>query len=338
MDVRHRREAARVVDARQESPASRGGRERCEGHVAPHALEFERRPFTSILARLFSNLRELRKVCVVSVISGMSYRWKRGVSGEIKAGGRDIDIVTFVRNRLGFSPDAVQEEILLASQGSGIVNCSRQWGKSTVGAAMLLHEAWTKPGSLCMVASVAEKQSSELVRKVETFAARMGLRLKGDGTHEHSLALPNGSRIVALPGTEGSTRGYSVSLLLVDEASRVPDDVYFALRPTVAMGGGFDAEGVGIPGRIWLLSTPFGKQGFFWREWDKGGEGWARFTVKGENCPRFGKEFLEAERRSMGDEIFAQEYCCHFSDRTGSIFDRELMDDAMVGDALPWSA
>jgi hypothetical protein len=55
-----------------------------------------------------------------------------------------------------------------------------------------------------------------------------------------SLQFPNGSRIIGLPGSEETIRGFSaVSLLLVDEASRVPDDLYMAVR---------------------LMSTPCGKR------------------------------------------------------------------------------
>ncbi len=51
--------------------------------------------------------------------------------------------------------------------------------------------------------------------------------------------LENGSRIVSLPGTEGTIRSYSaVRLLLVDEASRVDDDTIAAVRPMLAVSGG----------------------------------------------------------------------------------------------------
>ena len=45
------------------------------------------------------------------------------------------DAVTFARTRLGFLPDAQQMEVLQSDAKRGILNCSRQWGKSTVAAA-----------------------------------------------------------------------------------------------------------------------------------------------------------------------------------------------------------
>jgi hypothetical protein len=48
----------------------------------------------------------------------------------------------------------------------------------------------------------------------------------GDGGNKISLLLPNGSRIVGLPGTEATDRGYSgVRVLLVDEDARVDEDL-----------------------------------------------------------------------------------------------------------------
>ena len=59
---------------------------------------------------------------------------------SISGGGKGIeveesaDIVTFARERLGFDPDEKQELVLRGGR-RGIVNCTRQWGKSTVTGA-----------------------------------------------------------------------------------------------------------------------------------------------------------------------------------------------------------
>ena len=100
-------------------------------------------------------------------------------------------------------------------------------------------------------------------------------------------------------------RGFSaVSLMLIDEASRVPDAVYRALRPMLAVGGG----------DLWLLSTPFGKRGFFYEAWEHGGDRWARFRLPVDECGRIPADFVEDERRELGDLWFRQEYLCEFLD------------------------
>ena len=67
------------------------------------------------------------------------------------------------------------------------------------------------------------------------------------------LKLANGSRILCLPGKEETVRCFSPSLLIIDEASRVPDDLYRSVRPMLAVS----------KGRLIALSTYFGQRGWF---------------------------------------------------------------------------
>ena len=75
-----------------------------------------------------------------------------------------VDAADFARTQLGFVPDAQQTEVLLSNAKRGILNCSRQWGKSTVTAAKAVHRAYTRPGCLVLVASPGERQSAEFLR------------------------------------------------------------------------------------------------------------------------------------------------------------------------------
>jgi hypothetical protein len=177
-----------------------------------------------------------------------------------------------------------------------------------------LHPAWTSPDSLILAVSGSQRQSGEFLRKVSGFLRRLGEKGRGDGTNRSSLVLPNGSRIVALPEVEETLRGFSaVSLLIVDEAAVVRDEVYHALRPMLSTSDG----------DLWLLSTPRGKTGFFWNEWSSGGPDWTRVSVKAEDCPRIPKSFLEEERRSKGDMHFRREYCCEFVQPENAVFREE---------------
>ena len=84
--------------------------------------------------------------------------------------------------------------------------------------------------------SPSARQSGEFMRKAEEFVRRLGMRPRGDGDNAMSILLPNGSRIVGLPGNETTVRGFSaVSLLLIDEAARVGDD---AVSSDAADAGG----------------------------------------------------------------------------------------------------
>jgi hypothetical protein len=237
-----------------------------------------------------------------------------------------FDGVEFARGRLGFDPDAKQSVVLGNRIRRGLLNCSRQWGKSTVAAAKAVHQAEMTPESLVVVLSPTARQSGEFLRKAGGFVRRLGIRPRGDGDNEISLLFPNGSRIVGLPGTENTVRGFSaVSLMLIDEASRVSDDLYKAVRPMLAVGAG----------DLWLMSTPAGKRGFFYEEWANGGEKWERVAVTGAECSRIPAVFLEEERATMGDRWFRQEYCCEFVDADDSLFDSDLIRAAITDEVQP---
>ena len=42
-----------------------------------------------------------------------------------------LDAAAFARDRLGFDADPIQAQILEVGHTRGLLNCSRQWGKST---------------------------------------------------------------------------------------------------------------------------------------------------------------------------------------------------------------
>ncbi len=206
--------------------------------------------------------------------------------------------------------------------------CSRQAGKSTVAAALALKSALLHPGSLVLLLSPTLRQSGELFRdKVMRLYAALGRPIKGQDT-ALTLTLANGSRILSLPGSEESIRGFSgVQLLLVDEASRVPDELYYAVRPMLAVS----------KGKLAVMSTPFGKRGWFYDEWSGDGA-WERFRVPAEECPRITKAFLAEERKSLGERWFNQEYGCSFEDVVGALFAYDDIQAAITEDVVPMFA
>lgn len=229
--------------------------------------------------------------------------------------------------RAGLVPDPWQAGLLRSDARQSILLCSRQSGKSTTTAVLAAHEALYAPGSLILLLSPSLRQSAELYRKVRAVVATVAD--DGPKPAEESalrLELTNGSRIVSLPGKEATIRGFSgVALLIVDEASRVPDALYHAVRPMLAVSGG----------RLVLLSTPFGRRGFFWKEWAAGGPGWKRVKVTAFDCPRIDPAWLAEERLAIGDWWFDQEYGCEFKDAVDSYFRSEDIDAVASPDVVP---
>jgi Terminase large subunit, T4likevirus-type, N-terminal len=235
-----------------------------------------------------------------------------------------LDRAAFARV-LELEPDGWQEELLRSTSDRVLLNCSRQSGKSTMTAVIALHRALYHPGSLILCLAPALRQSQELFGKVLGFYRDLGRPVTPQAERKLSLELENGSRIVTLPGSEKTIRGFSgTSLLVLDEAARVEDGLYFAVRPMLAVSGG----------ALMMLTTPYGKRGVFYEEWT-GGRGWERYEVPASECPRIPPEFLEQERATLPPFIHRQEYECSFEETEDQVFTTDLIDRAVTDEVQP---
>ena len=226
----------------------------------------------------------------------------------------------------GMKPDPWQVDVLRSTAPRVAMNCSRQVGKSSVSAVLAVHRALYVPGSLVLMLSPSQRQSGELFRKALDVYRASGARVPTIAESTLRLELANGSRVVSLPGHEGTVRGYSgVDLLIIDEAARVPGDLYMAVRPMLAVSGG----------QLVTLSTPFGSRGW-WYEVCRRPDGWQYVEVPAAKCKRISPAFLAEERRSMGEWWYRQEYCCEFMDAQSQAFGRAEIEAAFCDDVEPW--
>jgi hypothetical protein len=211
---------------------------------------------------------------------------------------------------LGLEPDPWQVEVLEGCHPRLLLNCCRQAGKSTTVALLALVEAIWVPGTKVLLLSRSHRQSRELFRVVTRFFHRLTAPMRERQTADE-LHLANLSEIVCLPCKEETIRGYSnVSLLIIDEAARVPDDLHRAVSPMLAVSGG----------RLIALSTPYGKRGFFYDAWAQGGDDWHRIEVPAARIPRIKPDYLERERRTLGESWYRQEFCCSFEALEGLVY------------------
>lgn len=220
---------------------------------------------------------------------------------------------TELSKSLKIHPDPWQTEFMDDDNERIILCCGRQVGKSTAVAMRILHRLFT-PERLILITSPSERQSKMLFYTVKQFASQIdGMPAAVEDT-KLSLMLDNGSNVVALPGTEKSIRGFaSLDTLVVDEAARVEDSLYMAVEPMVAISRG----------TVILLSTPFGKRGFFWEIWDRG-KTWSQYHVTAYDCPRYSEEWLAEKKEITPDLWFRQEYLAEFVDAENQLFS---MDD-----------
>ena len=225
----------------------------------------------------------------------------------------------------GLPPDPWQAALLRSSASRILLLCSRQSGKSTTTASLALHTALYQPRALVLLLSPSLRQSQELFRKVLTAYRTLAAPVPAEQESALRIELANGSRLVALPGTESTIRGYSgVRLLIIDEAARVSDDLYYSVRPMLAVSGG----------RLVALSTPFGKRGWFHQEWTHGQQ-WERVKIPAHDCPRISPAFLEDERRSLPAMWFNSEYMCEFNEAEDSVFLYEHVMGAVTPEVQP---
>ncbi len=233
---------------------------------------------------------------------------------------RDIpeDPIEFARS-LEIEPDPWQVDVLGAEHPRKILCCGRQTGKSTVAAILVLHKALVEAGSTVLVVAPGERQAKLLFSKALGLYRQAGYPLPAHSERRTGLELTNGSIIEALPAVERTTRGYSVDLLVVDEAAAVPDMDYFGILPAL----------IATQGEQVLLSTPRGKRGFYHELWHSADD-WQRVMVRSDEVGRIREEDLEVFRRSMPEEFYRQEFYCEWLDTEGGLFSYDDVEAALA--------
>lgn len=252
-------------------------------------------------------------------------------------------------NSLGFRCFQWQEEVLRSPARRKVINGCRQGGKSTVVSGVPAHTARFVPGSISIIGAPTENQANETMQKVLQF-----IRLDPDypelrkcSTEEIELA--NGSRIIVRTAKSDTFRGYSrPRCIILDEASRIEEDAYTSgARPMLTDNP---------DGELYLISTPFGREGFFHRAFTGDGEAdeWDRYEVRspyhvkgtgselhltdfddeGSYRARMAQKgvkawfsprhkdyaFQKEQLREMGKLQYLQEYECEFIEKSGQVF------------------
>jgi cytochrome c-type biogenesis protein CcmE len=253
------------------------------------------------------------------VRSALVKEWERALATRPTATvAVDANPVDFARS-VGIEPDDWQSEVLTSNHPRKILCCGRQTGKSTVAAVLSIHKALTMPGVTVLVVAPGERQAKLLFSKAASIYERAGYPLPAHSKRRTGLELSNGSVIEALPAVERTTRGYSVDLLVVDEAAAVPDLDYMGILPAL----------IATQGQQVLLSTPRGKRGFFHEIWH-GGDYWQRVMVRSDETPRIRQEDLEVFRQTMPEQFYRQEFFCEWLDTEGGLFSYDDVEAALV--------
>ena len=211
-----------------------------------------------------------------------------------------IDPVIWVREVLGVEPASWQANFLRAPFGASILALTaRQVGKTTAAAWAITHAMIHSPGSLSVVACPAQRQSAEAIRRVKESLNKAGVKPKNDNIY--GVELDNGSRALALPGSDDSIRGLTVDAwIIADEAARLTNELIAAVRPMRARQP---------KARLAMLSTAWGRTDPFWTAWTSDDPSWMRLKATADiDATPFAEGFLEQERRAGGEDYFNREY------------------------------
>ncbi len=231
-----------------------------------------------------------------------------------------------IGERVGLRLDDWQVEVIRERPRRGLWLCARQTGKTTTALLTTLWTVLYQAPALCLIVSPSLRQSSEAFRSFMWLFHKLDDAPAVTAKSALRCELANGSRVVSLPGTERTVRGYAGAKLIVcDEASRVDDALMAALRPMMAT----------VDGSFIALTTPAGKRGWFFEAWHSGGDTWRRVKVPASACARLSEEFLDEERRELGAMHFSEEYELEFLEADESVFPTAIIDAAFTTKVRP---
>ena len=218
---------------------------------------------------------------------------------------------------------------VLNEEGNIVLRSGRQVGKSTVISIKAGEYAINNKTKCVMIIASVERQALLLFEKVLSYIHNKDKSVICKGKKrptKHKLQLKNGSTILCLPtGDSGyGIRGHTIDMLIADEAAFIPEEVWTAVTPMLAI----------TKGKIILLSTPLGKKGYFYRSFTD--PTFKSFHVSAEDCPRKNQDFLDQERARMTAAQYAQEYLGMFVDKLMQIFPDELIKKCQTQKRRPF--
>lgn len=234
------------------------------------------------------------------------------------------------------------QETYLPETRDAVILKGRQIGASTSGASKAVRRAACVPRSLVAIVSPSQKQSTEVKERARSHIDHLGLRLLRDS--ETIIELANHSRILSLPGTAKSVRGWSADLLILDEAAFIEPETFLAARATVAATGG----------QVIVQSTPAGPFGHFFDLFNEAtpvedayiedpdtGLRYpdptieiVRYQVSSENQPTISDAFLARERATLSEDDYAQEYLGRFAPPGAGLVNPDRLRDLTAKPAI----
>ncbi len=154
----------------------------------------------------------------------------------------------------------VWQNKILEMEGDVLLCTGRRVGKTYIFARKAAERMVNKPNTAIVAVSLTEDQAfimhAMVLHHLETYFKTWLKVPKKKKPTKSQIFLSNGSSYIVRPvgSTGDAIRGFNADVLIVDEASRIPKSAWDAAKPTLLTTGG----------EIWMCSTPFLKEGYFW--------------------------------------------------------------------------
>ncbi|MBT8161002.1 MULTISPECIES: terminase large subunit domain-containing protein [Arthrobacter] len=185
-----------------------------------------------------------------------------------------------------------QAESMSLKEVVTVIVAPRQTGKTETVELLAAWEALRMPNLTVMLVSSSDGQSGRSQKAVRRFC---DCQIAGEDFHR--TALMNGSQILCVPPERASIVGWSVDVLIIDDAAFIEEDILnCALKTTV-----------GADAKVVLISAPWEAKGIF-HEYAKIRA--IRWDIT--DAPWIDPRTVEAARRVLPEGRFRSEYLAEF--------------------------
>ena len=207
-----------------------------------------------------------------------------------------------------------------------IVKSARQSGKSVTSLGYILHYVlFNKTKIVGMLANKAST-SRELLGRLQTAYQHLPKFLQQGIVewNKGNLELENGSKIIASSTSSSAIRGYSFSLLFLDEFAfvqrTIADAFIKSVYPTISSGKDT---------KIIMVSTPNGYNLFykFWNDAVEGNNQFKTFKIHWTSIPERDQEWRKKIISDIGEEAFRQEYEADFLGSSNTLISYEKLQE-----------
>jgi hypothetical protein len=214
--------------------------------------------------------------------------------------------------RMNYKPTYKQEIFHDSKARFRVVCAGRRYGKSISACAEAFKLSVMKPKQRTWVIAPTFKLSEEnfrILKEISPIVAIKEIKLA-----DRKIVLLNESEIeLKSAENEGSLRGASLDLAILDECSRIKPESWHAIRPSLA-----DRMGRGI-----FVSTPRGKNWFyelFMRGQDPNEKDWESWRFSSKDSPYFSIEEYHELKKSLPADVASQELDAIFIDDASAVF------------------